>query len=169
MLFPRLWTATAPFIARCWNRMPNTLRWQVVWRVVPKFVVGVCGVCLNDEGRILLLRHRFRRNGVEWGLPGGWLARGELPDLALQRELLEETGLPAEIVAPLQVDGNGAWVEIIYLCRVPTRPPTLQTTEIIDARWCDPAADLPRMRRSQYLAVRQVAARLATANTTPVC
>lgn len=153
-----LWTRTAPLAATLWQRLPLIARRLLLWQVVPKFLVGVCGVCLNEQGQALLLRHRFHKEGLEWGLPGGWMARGEAPALALRREILEETGLAAEVVAPLVVDGDGAWVEIIYLCRVPTEIPRLQAAELTDWCWCDPARDLTPMLRSHHRALRLAAA-----------
>lgn len=44
----------------------------------------------NDKGQILFAR---RADTKKWTLPGGHLNRNESPDVAAERELLEETGL----------------------------------------------------------------------------
>lgn len=55
------------------------------------FLVGVMGIVRDDRNRLLLFRHTYRRE--PWGLPGGWMVRGESPLEALEREVREESGL----------------------------------------------------------------------------
>lgn len=57
----------------------------------PNFQVGVVGIITNDAGRVLLLHHTYR--ATPWGLPTGFLERGEQPIDALSREIMEEAGL----------------------------------------------------------------------------
>jgi 8-oxo-dGTP pyrophosphatase MutT (NUDIX family) len=64
----------------------------------PKVTVGVTAVIPDTEGRILLVRHTYRRPA--WGLPSGLARRGELAAVALRRELREELGLTATVVEP---------------------------------------------------------------------
>jgi 8-oxo-dGTP pyrophosphatase MutT (NUDIX family) len=45
------------------------------------------------KGRILMLQQAERGEGAEFMLPGGHVEPGELPQQALEREVLEETGL----------------------------------------------------------------------------
>src|ERR1041384_5757116 len=71
-----------------------------------RFTVTAGAVIFNDQKQVLLLKHRFRA-GSGWGLPGGFLERGEQPIDALRRELREEIGLELE-------DGEGlaaGWVK----------------------------------------------------------
>lgn len=56
----------------------------------------VCGVVLI-EGRVLLVRHTY---GVAKGrllLPGGHCKSGEMPMAAVEREILEETGVKTAV------------------------------------------------------------------------
>ncbi|HVQ36545.1 MAG TPA: NUDIX domain-containing protein [Pyrinomonadaceae bacterium] len=60
-----------------------------------RFAVTSGAVITDNEGRVLLLKHRFRP-GSGWGMPGGFMQEGEQPDEALRRELREEVGLELE-------------------------------------------------------------------------
>ena len=62
--------------------------------VVPKQRIGAGLVALDEEDRVLLLRHVFHPY-TPWGIPGGWLNRHEAPADGVLRELKEETGLTA--------------------------------------------------------------------------
>ncbi len=48
-----------------------------------------------NNKKILLLKHTYR-DKYPWGIPSGWLKRGEQPMEALQREIKEETGMVVE-------------------------------------------------------------------------
>lgn len=62
-----------------------------------RFTVTAGVIIFNDRKQVLLLKHRFR-SGSGWGLPGGFLERGEQPIDAMRRELREEIGLEVEDV-----------------------------------------------------------------------
>ena len=57
-----------------------------------RFTVTAGAIIFNNKGEVLLLKHRFRA-GSGWGLPGGFLEKGEQPIEAMRRELREEIGL----------------------------------------------------------------------------
>jgi len=50
---------------------------------------------LNDENKVLLLFHKKLN---VWLYPGGHIENNETPDMAVKREVLEETGLEVEII-----------------------------------------------------------------------
>lgn len=58
---------------------------------------GAGGVVVNDRGEFLLIRDR---NGY-WVFPKGHIEPGETPEAAAVREVREETGIEAQVVAPL--------------------------------------------------------------------
>lgn len=78
--------------------------------------VSVAGVIVDDRGRALLVQ---RRDNSHWEPPGGVLEPGEtIPD-ALQREVLEETGI--KIALPAVLTGvyknmTGLIVSMVFRC-----------------------------------------------------
>jgi len=53
--------------------------------------------CLIENNKILLVKEAKGPQKNLWGLPKGSVDEGELPQLAVKRELLEECGIDAEI------------------------------------------------------------------------
>jgi ADP-ribose pyrophosphatase YjhB (NUDIX family) len=70
------------------------------WFVTRPFSVGVLGLVVDEEGRILLVEQTYRSG---WYLPGGGVRRKEPLDEALRRELREEVGV--EPTAPPRLHG----------------------------------------------------------------
>jgi 8-oxo-dGTP pyrophosphatase MutT (NUDIX family) len=60
---------------------------------------GVAAAIRDASGRLLL---QERASGEGWSLPAGAIEPGESPEQAIEREVLEETGL---VVAPTEVLG----------------------------------------------------------------
>lgn len=105
--------------------------------------VSVAGVIVDDHGRALLIK---RRDNGHWEPPSGVVEAGEtLPD-ALQREVLEETGI--KIALPATLTGvyknmTGLIVSLVFRCRaIEGQPTTGDETKAL--RWVtrDEAAEL---------------------------
>ncbi|MCA1641740.1 MAG: NUDIX domain-containing protein [Acidobacteria bacterium] len=64
------------------------------------------------------MKHAFRR-GSGWGIPGGFMEKGEQPEDAIRRELREEAGLEVEDARLVAVRTLAATqqVEILFLAR----------------------------------------------------
>jgi 8-oxo-dGTP pyrophosphatase MutT (NUDIX family) len=62
---------------------------------VDRMAMGAACAIFDDHGRVLLVHHTYGR--LNWELPGGGSEPGETPDETATRELLEETGLRAEL------------------------------------------------------------------------
>lgn len=97
--------------------IPRRVRYWLLWFGNTKFLVGVVGVVFDDQERILLLRHTYRRR-YPWGLPGGWVAGNERLELGLGRELREETGMDIIVGEVFHVRSGyrRPQVDVYYLC-----------------------------------------------------
>lgn len=136
---------------RVFGRLPGPVKQFVNRRANPRFLVGVIGVVTDDRGAVLVLRHTYRPS-FPWGLPSGWLKRGESVQAALERELHEETGYAVRFRRLLAVDSHerptlrlDVWLEY-ELAGGDFRA----SGEIAEARWCDgelPPGMLPVQRR----------------------
>ncbi len=81
------------------SRLVNRLM-HIYWRFARAMTLGVRGLVLDAEGRVLLVKHGYS-NG--WHLPGGGVEAGETLVDALARELAEEGSL--ELTAPPVLHG----------------------------------------------------------------
>jgi ADP-ribose pyrophosphatase YjhB (NUDIX family) len=89
------------FLGAVWRRLPGSIRRRLVRIGQSRFTVTAGAVICDDEGRrVLLLEHVFRPDSG-WGLPGGFLSKGEQPETALRREMREEIGIELEGVEML--------------------------------------------------------------------
>ena len=113
-------TFVRPLLLRIWRDVPfpGWLRHVFLRILNPSFMVGAMALIQDDQGRVLVLEHTYRRR-VPWGLPGGWLKHAESPETGLAREVLEETGLRVHVVALLAADfwGNSQ-LDLLYQCTV---------------------------------------------------
>jgi len=98
---------------KIWWLMPYYLRWRLVWFSQKKFTVSVVAIITNDRNEILILDHYFRLK-FSWGLPGGFINRGEKPIDAIRREIKEETDLELENVKLVKVRNVGKHIEILF-------------------------------------------------------
>jgi 8-oxo-dGTP diphosphatase len=115
-MLERWWTALLPLLR--W--VPDPLTGLLMWIFNAKFTVGAAAVVFNDQGEVMLFKHTYRRN-FPWALPGGWLKYGEDPARAVQREIMEESGLSVYIERPVQVTTVGRMhnlLDIVFVGRL---------------------------------------------------
>ncbi len=146
------------FLGFVWRSAPGRVRRWTVRLIEPRFTVTAGAVVEDREGRILLLNHVFRQ-GSGWGIPGGFLDKGEHPEEALRRELREETGMEIESpqIAFIRTMKRPQQIEIIYHCRVrePAGANGIPNLEINRLAWFDRNA-LPEVGADQRKIIARV-------------
>ncbi len=90
---------------------------------IPTWILVVAVALLDQNGRILLQqRPEGKHHGGLWEFPGGKVESGEIPQVALVREIAEELGIALDPAALLpfafaEEGGNPAIVLNLYTCR----------------------------------------------------
>lgn len=134
-------------LATVFNRFP--VRWQRRFMTAAhqRFLVGVVGIGVDGQGRVLLAMHRF--GSPRWRLLGGFIRRAERLEDALRREIEEETGLRVEIGPLLEAEAGYRWarIELVYPYRVIGGSEHV-SGELAELRWFAPEA-LPEIRADQ--------------------
>ena len=143
------------FLGGVWRRFPRKFKRWVMTVSHPRFSVTAGAIITDERGRVLLLKHRFRP-GSGWGIPGGYINKGEHAADALRRELREEAGLELQDVKlfAARTFKRPQQVEIIFLCRAAGEPRQLNY-EIEKAEWFE-FADLPKLPTDQLDLLNQV-------------
>lgn len=148
-------------LARALQRIPGSgpLLQRMMRLVQPRFSMGVAGVLLDEtRSRVLLVEHIFHPKNP-WGLPGGWIDRGEDPAQTIVREMWEEVGLRVRTERPLLVQRAptvSGLMDVAYLCALDgAGQNVVLNNELLDFRWAalDELDDLPRMVDFHYAAI----------------
>jgi ADP-ribose pyrophosphatase YjhB (NUDIX family) len=82
-------------------------------------LVACVGAVVHDAaGRLLLVRRGRDPHRGRWSLPGGRVEAGESPAQAIEREVLEETGLVVRAGAPVgrvRIQGDAVVYDVLDL------------------------------------------------------
>ena len=127
----------ASLLGSIFRHLPGPVRRRVVRLGQRRFTVTAGAFVFDDEGRILLLEHEFRPDS-RWGMPGGFMGKGEQPDEALRRELQEEVSLEVTNVELYfaRTLKKPRQVELFFACKAASAP-TPSSFEIRKAQWFD--------------------------------
>jgi len=125
-----------------YRRLPGSARNLLIRWGTPSFHVGAICVVERADGRLLLVRQSYRRDG--WGFPGGLLRRREEPADAAHRELQEELGVDVELegLPVVVIDTAMRRIDVVFNARLAAgsdQPEqTVHSPEITEARWFPP-------------------------------
>lgn len=107
------------FLLKLWRLVPRSkaLRRFLIGLIIPGYHVGVHGIVLNQNRKVLLFEHTYRRE-QPWGLPGGFLDIHEQPAEAIVREIAEESGFIVVTERLFRVinETDMRHLAIVYLC-----------------------------------------------------
>ncbi|MFC5814345.1 NUDIX domain-containing protein [Nonomuraea harbinensis] len=144
------------FLARLWLLIRGPLQWRLLWLWNAKFMIGVTGVVRDEEGRVLLLRHRMWPPDRQWGCPTGYANRGEKFEDTVIREVREETGLHVKVGSLIHLkSGYRLRVEAAYEAAFIGGTLAIDPTEILEATWFSPH-DLPQgLQESHRLLIQR--------------
>lgn len=145
---------------RQFGRLPESLRHWVVGRSSPAYRIGTVAVIRDDEGRVLLARHSYRRG---WGLPGGMIGWREEPEETIVREVAEELNLRAVTDGDAHVEHRRRprRLEFFYVMRLvdgctpaDARP---SSPEIEEVRWFA-LDEFPQLEKDDSVSLRALRA-----------
>lgn len=78
---------------------------------------GAAGICINEEGRILMVLQGKPEETKKWAVPSGGVEEGETFQECCRREFEEETGFLVEVLGEVKVKTGtyeGFTVEVHY-------------------------------------------------------
>lgn len=129
-------------------------RWPVPRARVEKGLrarIGVGAMVWNRHGQVLLVRHHPSTgwDPDKWFTPGGVIEEGELPEVAVKREVMEEVGLEVDILRLSRVnnevlvhedlEANTFFFQFEVMAMATTRGdgPRPREGEILEVQWFD--------------------------------
>ena len=105
-------------------------------------MLGAAGVIVDDQGRVLLVKHAYGE--LNWELPGGGGEPGESAEETAHREVREEVGVQLEVERISGIYWDPAESAHHFAFRARHRgEPRVASPEITDVAWFSPDR-LPR-------------------------
>ncbi len=125
------------------------------------------GGVLVEDGKVLLIRTQNLKGEEVWTFPKGLVEPGESPERTALREVFEETGYEAEILAPLGSvtywfvrDGKRVKKTVDWFLMRPLRRVKDPDWEVLDVEWVPLEEAEKRLR---YKSDRELLARVREA------
>lgn len=141
-------------ILRIWGKFPLWVHTLAALLLRPRFIVAVAAFVFDEQRRILLFRHTYRK--YPWGIPIGGLEFGEQPAQGVVREFHEEVGITIEVERLLVAEGSRLFrhVTLVYLCRI-EHGEFRESAEVSEMRYF-PVNNLPPMLFEEKDLIREV-------------
>jgi 8-oxo-dGTP diphosphatase len=154
------------FLLRVWRVLPMWIHVLAMRMFRPKFRAAVAAMIFDEEERILLFKHTYRK--LEWGIPAGGLEHREQPEQAIIREFFEETGMQIEVQKLLLVESSKEDhnISLIFLCKIVSGT-FKESLEISEMKYFD-VNDLPHMLFAEKNLIHRVVEILREAQTSEV-
>lgn len=141
-------------LMRIWGMFPLWVHTLAAIILRPRFRVGVAALVFDEQGRVLLFKHTYRK--FAWGIPVGGLEYGEQPEQGVIREFYEESGLTINVERLLFADSSKLFrhVTLMYLCKI-VGGEFRESYEVSEMKYFD-VSDLPRMIFDEKDLIRSV-------------
>ena len=141
-------------LLRLWRVLPIWVHVLAMRIYRPKFQVSVAAMVFDEQGRILLFKHTYRK--FEWGIPAGGLEYNEQPESAIVREFFEETGMELHVEKLLLAESSKEDhnISLIYLCTIVSGN-FRESSEISEMKYFE-VNDLPQMLFAEKNLIRWV-------------
>ncbi len=149
-------------LLRIWRMLPMWVHVLAMRMYRPKFRASVAAMIFDEQGRILLFKHTYRK--FEWGIPAGGLEYNEQPDRAIVREFFEETGMRIEVEKLLLAESSKEDhnISLIFLCKIVSGT-FAESSEISEMKYFDVNA-LPKMLFAEKELIRWAVDKLRPEN-----
>jgi 8-oxo-dGTP diphosphatase len=130
-------------LLRIWRTLPIWVHFLAAKLVRPKFRAAVAALIFDEQGRVLLFKHTYRK--FQWGIPAGGLEHREQPADAIVREFFEETGMQIKIEKLLTTVSakEDHHITVVYLCKIVSGE-FRESLEVSEMKYFD-VSNLPQM------------------------
>ncbi|MBK8618482.1 MAG: NUDIX domain-containing protein [Anaerolineales bacterium] len=141
-------------LLRIWRTLPMWIHVLAMRVYRAKFRAAVAAMIFDEQGRILLFKHTYRK--FEWGIPAGGLEYNEQPADAIVREFFEETGMELQVERMLLAESSreDRNISLIYLCKI-AGGTFKESHEISEMKYFE-VDHLPRMLFAEKNLIRMV-------------
>jgi 8-oxo-dGTP pyrophosphatase MutT (NUDIX family) len=113
------------------------------------------GVLIDEQGRVLLRKVTNSFGGATWTFAKGRADEAEHPEETAMREVLEETGYPVQVLAPIPGTFEGSTTVNRYWLMRPVGEQRGFGWETEATRWCSPEQARTLIGESVNAMVRQ--------------
>ena len=105
-------------LLQVWRTFPMWIHVLAMRMYRPKFRAAVAAMIFDEQGRVLLFKHTYRK--FEWGIPAGGLEYNEQPEQAIVREFFEETDMQIKVERLLLAESSkeDRNISLIFLCKI---------------------------------------------------